>query len=91
MDASRKKQRKVAFIIGGILLILILVSIMVYQIVSIRIANAKYDELCEKVEYYRELKEQGAAEDEIRQTEEWIVQRARELGYRFENDTLYKD
>ncbi|MDY6367915.1 MAG: hypothetical protein SPL13_05335 [Clostridia bacterium] len=91
MDANRKKQRRTAFIIGGILLVLILLSIMLYQIIAIGQANARYDELCAKVEYYKQLKEEGAAEDEIRQTEEWIIQRARELGYRFENDKLYKE
>lgn len=93
MDESRKKQRKVAFFIGGILLVLILLSVLIYQLVAISKANAAYDELCAKVAYYKELTETGAAEIEITETREWIIQRARELGYRFDEDEyrLYKE
>lgn len=91
MDERRKTERRNAYIVGAVLLALILLAIMVYQIVAICVKNAKYDELVERVEYYRQLKAENENEIEIKETYEWIVERAKELGYRFEDDKILKD
>ena len=91
MDEGRKVQRRNAYIVGAILLLLILLAIMVYQIVAINIKNRDLNELNDQIAYYNELKASGAEETEWRKTLEWIVRRAGELGYRFEDDHLIKD
>lgn len=90
MDERRKTQRKNAYIVGAVLLLLILLAILVYQIIAMPAKRSEYDELIDKVEYYKELKENGEDEIKIKETYEWIVERARELGYRFEDDKIIK-
>ena len=86
MDENRKTQRKNAYIFGAILLAVILLSVLIWQIASILVKNAKYDELVAKVEEYNTLIKEGRDEIELKEKEEWIVIRARELGYTFGDD-----
>lgn len=48
--------------------------------------NAKKKELDAAIAHYEQLIEKGGDLIEIRQTRWWIEQRARELGYRYEDD-----
>ena len=91
MDEGRKLQRRNAYIVGAILLVLILLAVLIYQIVAICVKNAEYDELIERVEYYKQLKAEGDDEIKIRETYDWIAERAKELGYIFDGDKIYKE
>ena len=86
MDENRKTQRKNAYIFGAILLAVILLSILVWQIAAILVKNAKYDELVARVEEYNMLIKDGKDELELKETKDWIIIRARELGYSFGED-----
>lgn len=90
MDEERKVQRRNAFIVGAILLVLLLLAIMLYQIVAICSGKKDLDELQDKIDYLEELKKKGADEIEIKETYKWIYERAMELGYLFDGDKLIK-
>lgn len=64
---------------------------MVYQMVAISVKNRDLDELQDKIAYYQQLKAAGEDEIAIKETYDWIVERARELGYRFDGDKLYEN
>ena len=86
MDENRKTQRKNAIVFGAVLLIVILLAVLIWQVSSILIKNAQYDELVDKVEEYNALILDGKSEVELKEKEEWIIMRARQLDYYFGDD-----
>ena len=89
MTESKFKRVVVSLTVGAVLLIVILVSVLVYQLVSINKAVAKREELDNAIKEYNILKEDADKQLEAYSSYWWIVQRARELGYSFDGDKLY--
>ena len=72
------------------LLLVVLLSVMIYQLIAIRIQNDKRAELDAQIAIYKELYAEDKDSLEARKEYWWIVQRARELGYMFDGDELYE-
>ena len=91
MTENKFKKVVVASIVGAIMLIVILVSVILYQVITMSGYAKKKNELDAEIARYEKLLDENATEEEIRQTEMWIIERARELGYMFPNDIKIGD
>lgn len=81
MTEAKFKRVIVATTIGAVLLLAVLVSVMVFQLISIKVHNDEIAVLEQKIAYYTELNKTGERTLEERQLERWIKIRAQELGY----------
>lgn len=90
MNEDKFKRRVIAFTVGAVLLVIILVSVLFYQLISISVERKKLRQLDAKIIEYNQLKEDADKELEAYDSYWWIVQRARELGYSFDGEKLYK-
>lgn len=88
MTESKFKKVVVACIVGAIMLIVVLVSVLIYQLVSISSYVKERDLLISEIVRVQQLIKDNGDEEEIRKTREWIEKRARELGYRYEDDII---
>ena len=82
----RFKKRVIAFTVGAVLLLAVLLIVMSYQLIAISVDRNRKSELTAAIsELDAEL---GSGEETIgiMQKKWWIVQRARELNYRFPDD-----
>ena len=70
------------------MLVVILLSVMLFQIISISVEKKKLAELEQEIAIYKELIESGNDTIEARTSRWWIIERARELGYVFDGDKL---
>ncbi len=86
MNENKFKRLVAAATATGVILLVLLISVLIFQLISISIENAKWKELNAAIAKYEQLIEEGGDLIEIRQTRWWIEQRARELGYRYEDD-----
>jgi len=66
----------------------ILVSVLVYQLISIKVKRNQIAELENRIAYYNQLTEEERKENQYRYELDWIENRARELGYRGLDDIL---
>jgi len=90
MEQDKAKRIKTALIVGAVMLLVILVSVLIYQLVAITNGQRQLNELNEKIAYYKEIVDDSEKTLEARETKEWIEARARELGYYFDGDKLYE-
>lgn len=88
MTEKKAKNLIVAGTIGAILLIVILLSVMLFQLISISVEKKELAELEEQISIYKELVANGEDTVEARTSRWWIIERARELGYVFDGDKL---
>ncbi len=88
MTEKKFKNLIVAGTVGAILLLVILLSIMLFQIISISVEKRNLAELEEQIAIYNQLIETGEDTVEARSSRWWIIERARELGYVFDGDKL---
>jgi lipid A disaccharide synthetase len=86
MEKSKAERLIVAITVGAVLLIVILVSVWIYQLIKLNVRNKQVAELVDKIEEYNELIEKGKEVYEARSMRWWIEQRARELGYTLKTD-----
>mgnify|MGYP000070976124 CR=1 FL=1 len=86
MNENKFKRLVAAATATGVILLVVLISVMIFQLIAINMENAKKKELDAAIAHYEQLIEKGGDLIEIRQTRWWIEQRARELGYRYEDD-----
>ncbi len=86
MTEEKTKKLIISTTVGAVLLLFILLSIMVYQLVAIRIEKTRQAELEQSIARYNELIKEGNDTVEARSLRAWIEMRARELGYVFETD-----
>lgn len=86
MTEEKIKKLIVSSTVGAVLLLFILLSIMVYQLIAIKVEQKNIAHLESEIVRLVELKEKGEDVYEIRQLEDWIVRRAYELGYVFADD-----
>ena len=87
-QTEKSKRVQNALKVGAILLLVVLIALLAYQIVAIVVTKNKYNELIDKINYYNELVLEDTQKEEIYKTKEWIIERARELGYWFPEDVI---
>lgn len=90
MNEGKLKRVIIATTVGAVLLLVILIAVMVFQLISIGVHKKKEAELNAQIAIYKELKETSEDALEERSAYWWIVQRARELGYYFDGDKIYR-
>ena len=86
MTETKAKRVIVASTVGAVLLLFILVTIMVYQMISIAVKKNRIEYLESQIAKYEMLTEQGLQTIETRSMREWIEREARKLGYRYSFD-----
>ena len=89
MTESKFKRVISAVTIGAVLLLVMLLSVMVYQLFSIRVETRKKQELLDAIAYYDTLIEEGNDTLEVVQQRWWIERRARELGLIYPDDISF--
>ena len=87
-QTEKSKRVHNALKVGAIVLLVVLLALLIYQVVAIIVTKNKYDELISKIQYYEQRLEEGSEYEERVADEEWIIKRAHELGYWFENDRI---
>ena len=90
MNEDKFKRKVIAYTVGAVLLVVILVSVLFFQLISIFVSRKKIKELDAKIIEYNQLKEDADKELEAYDSYWWIVQRAREVGYSFDGEKIYK-
>ncbi len=91
MEEGKFKRVVVALTVGAVLLLTVLLSVMVYQIVAILNSQRELAELERKITEYNEIIKHSDDVIEERSAYQWIVMRARQLGYCFDGDKIYKN
>ena len=80
-----------AITVGAVMLLVILLSVMINQLISIDVKQKELAKLNEKIAEYKTLIERGEDTIEVRSTRQWIIREARQLGYIFDGDNIYID
>ena len=91
MTDSKLKRLIVAITVGAVMLLVILLSVMIYQLIALGNKQKELAELNSKIEEYKTLIENGEDTLEVRSTRQWIIREARQLGYIFDGDNIYLD
>ena len=86
MTEAKAKKLIVASTVGAVLLLFILVTIMVYQMITIQVKKNRIEYLQGQIAKYERLTEEGEQTIETRSMREWIEREARKLGYRYSFD-----
>ena len=86
MEEQKLKRVRNAGIVGAILLIVILLSVLIFQLVKIGKEKRELSELQDAIKNYQQLTDEERMYTENMNTREWIEQRARELGLKLEGD-----
>ncbi len=86
MTESKFKRVVTAVTVGAVLLLVILLSVMIYQLISIGVKRKQIEELEYQIAVYEQMIEDGESETETRNQRWWIERRARELGYTLDSD-----
>ena len=81
MTETKAKKMIIATTVGAVLLLVILLSIMVYQMISIKAEENRIANLKEQIKQYEVLIANGEETIEIRQMREWIEREARRLNF----------
>ena len=81
MTETKAKRVIVASTVGAVLLLFILVTIMVYLMVSIGVKENRIAYLKSQISNYERLIKEGKETIEIRSKREWIEREARRLNY----------
>ena len=89
MTESKFKRVISAVTVGAVLLLVILLSIMVYQLFSLGVETRKRQELLDAIAHYDTLIEEGNDTLEVVQERWWIERRARELGLIYPDDISF--
>lgn len=80
MTEEKTKKLIVAGTVGAVLLVVVLISVMVYQLIAIAVYNKRIDNYNAKIAQYNQLIEQGEETKETYSLRWWIEREARELG-----------
>ena len=86
MTQNEFKKVVVSLTIGAVMVLVILLSVMIYQLISIGVLKNEEAELEAKIQQYEVMIEQSGETLEARKTDWWIQRRAMEIGYVFEDD-----
>lgn len=86
-DSDVRFERKVvAFTVGAVVLLALLVILMCYQLIKIGVQNNRLNQLKADIAALEQEYEKGEDTLEIRRKAAYIEMRARELGYRYVDD-----
>lgn len=88
MEEGKFKRIVGASTVTAVLLVVVLVAVMVYQLLAISTEKAKQRELDAKIASYYALIEEKGDCLESRSEAWWIIERARELGYKLPDDIV---
>ncbi len=84
---EQKLRRLIALVVPtAILLLVILLSIMIYQMIAIKIANDKVDAINHEIEIIRQENEDKQDEIDLWLNDWKIEEKARELGWLYGSD-----
>lgn len=83
---ARFERRVVAFTVGAVVLLALLIVLMCYQLIAIGVKNNKISQLKADIAALEQEYEKGEDTLEIRRRAAYIERRARELGYRYADD-----
>ncbi len=86
MQENEFKKVVVSLTVGAVLLLVILLSVMIYQLISIAVLKKQEAELETKIQQYEIMIEESGETLDARKTDWWIQRRAMEIGYVFEDD-----
>lgn len=86
MSESDFKKLVISLTVGAVMLLVILLSVMIYQLISISKLKAEEAELEAKITEYQVLIEDTEDTIEARSMRWWIERRAREIGYIYDGD-----
>lgn len=89
MKEAKLKRLVGAATVTAVLLVVILLAVMIYQLLSINTEKRKIKELEAAIAEYEALEEELKDTIAARSQKWWIVQRARELGYKFKDDSVF--
>lgn len=86
MSEEKFKRVVVAITVGAVLLFTILLSIMVFQIVSIFCERSEIKDLKKDIEIYKELIQDEEKKLQAVSLKEYIINEAKKLGYKLPTD-----
>ncbi len=86
MEDEKKKRLIVAGTVGAVFLALVLLSMMVYLLIAIGVENKRNKELKGLIAQYDVLIYESETSLETRSELQWVIRRARQLGYIFPED-----
>ena len=89
MTEEKAKRNIIAFTVGAVLLLFILLSVMIYQLISIKIYKDRVAELDAEIAIYEQMLADGEDTLQSRRQWAWIEFRARELGLTKELENKY--
>lgn len=90
MNEDKKIRLIISGTVGAVILVFVLLFVMVFQMFKISAVRRKNAELDNAIMEYYQLIESGEQTLEARKSKAWIVKRAYELGYVFQNDENLK-
>lgn len=80
------KRKVVAFTVGAVVLLALLIILMCYQLIAIGVKNNRVKQLKADIAALEQEYEKGEDTLEIRRKAAYIEMRARELGYHYADD-----
>ncbi len=86
MTEEKTKKLIISTTVGAVLLLFVLLSVMIYQLIAIRVEENRKIEYDNRLKEYRRLIDEGEDVLKARSEYAWIVMRARELGYVIDGD-----
>lgn len=86
ISEEKAKRLIVAGTVGAVLLLVILLSVMLYQLISISVKNSQIAIYNQKIAKYEALIAEGEETKEARSMRIWIEREARRLGLKYQND-----
>lgn len=86
MEEQKLKRVRNAGIVGAVLLVIILLSILIFQLVKINKEKKELAILQDEIAKYQLLTDEEKQLKDAMETRDWIIQRAGELGLTLEGD-----
>ena len=85
-NSSNVENKVRAVVVSAVLLLVILLSVMAYQLISIAVKKKEEARLNEQIAIYEQMIAEGRNDVEMYSQRWWIEQRAFELNYRYQDD-----
>lgn len=86
MEREKKYRLAAALTVNAILLIAILAAVIIYQLVTIVSAKKQMDGIQSEIERLEKATEDGERDLEYLKSEQFLLDKAFQLGYYFPND-----
>ncbi len=86
MEEQKRLRLAAAITVNLILLIAILTAVIIYQLASIAAVNRQRNAIKNEIAQYEELLKNGQKDLDYLKSEQFLLDKAFELGYYFPND-----